>query len=207
MIEWKGCSMGKFETKKEAFSRRETVLTVICGVLALAVVILLVLLWRHNGQQPSVSVYEQGQPAQTTQSAQGSQKEQPSLPDEEAFSVLQSEEQGEFMLVNTTYLKLKYPIAFFDVIRVTENGNAIEFYADLGETVCPIYTIYLSGEGNMTIGTLALADREPTELTAVFHEPIDGLTADELFTFNAARDTFSEVWHSLSENEGFTPID
>ena len=204
--------MGKFETKKETFSRRETVLTVACAVLVLAVAILLVLLWRNHRQQPSVSVYEQGQQSSSVQTAENpqstTQTPQLSLPDEEELSALISEEQGEFMLVKTSFLTLKYPIAFFDVIRVTENGNAIEFYADLGETLCPIYTIYLSDEGDMTIGTLALAGRDdPMGLTAVFHEPVDGLTDDELFTFNAARDTFSEVWFSLSENEGFTPVD
>ncbi len=188
--------MGKFETKKEGSSRRETILTVSCIVMAVVIAVLIFLLWHQGSNQPEVSVYEQGQ---------STQEPSTSL---QALSVGESDVQGDDVLVQTSYCTLKYPAAFFDVIQVSEGDGAIVFSARLGETVCPMYTIYFSDEGDMPIGTMKLPEQaEPIGLTVTFHEPIDGLKEDELFTFNAARDTFSEVWFSLSDNEGFTPID
>ena len=115
-------------------------------------------------------------------------------------------EQEDIVLVNTTYVTVKYPYAFSDLMSVEaetfEDYAVLEFGAIINDTTHKVYTLYFNGEEGMPLGTLE-RNGETYVVTAQFHDA-SGVSEDNMITFFAAQETFNDVVNSLSENEGFT---
>lgn len=118
-------------------------------------------------------------------------------------------EQGDAVLVVTTYGTVKYPYAFSDLLSVEaetfEKYAVLDFGATIDGTMHKLYKLMFNSEEGMLIGTLQ-KDGETYVVTAQFYE-MSGVSGDSVITFNAAQETFNDVVNSLSENEGFTAVD
>ena len=119
------------------------------------------------------------------------------------------EEQEDIVLVNTTYVTVKYPYAFSDIVSVEaetfEDYAVLEFGAIINDTTYKAYTLFFNSEEGMPIGTLE-RNGETYVVTAQFHDA-SGIDEDSMITFNAVQETFNDVVNSLFENEGFTAAD
>lgn len=115
------------------------------------------------------------------------------------------EEQGDWMVVNTTYGVIKYPFAFSDLIRIeTENGSndaKMDFSAFVGEEEVMLYTLYFNKNAGITLGSLTV-DGEEYTVTAVIHDLVYA-NEDNRLTYQAAQETFNDVAMSLEENDHF----
>ena len=119
------------------------------------------------------------------------------------------EEQGEMMLVTTTYGTVKYPYAFSDLMIVEgktyEDYAQLEFSAEIDEAMFKLYTLTFNGEEGIPVGTLQDGDKAYA-VTAQFHD-FGEADNDTTITLSALQETFNDVINSLSENKGFTAAD
>lgn len=119
-------------------------------------------------------------------------------------------EQGDMMVVTTSFCVVKYPFAFADLIQVeaVNNGETGElvFSAKLDLSEYRLFSISFGGSGDIPLGTMVLPGREePAEVCATLYQIDESLSADFVNTFNAAQECFNDVMFSLMECEGFTP--
>lgn len=124
-----------------------------------------------------------------------------------ALTLLERKEHDDVVELVTSYCTLSFPYAFSDLVVeevVDEDGRiAIDFYAALGGSKYPIYTISFSGEGEIPLGSIEV-DGETFEMTAKFFEDAADLQGDDVISFHAAQETFNDVWHSLEANGNFS---
>ena len=202
-----GILMGKYS--KKVMSQRK-VLTTVSIVLSVILVLLIILLVGLNREQtPEVSVPDTTEATVETPTEEATEEITQEVSKTKELVVESVTEQEETVIVDTTYVTVKYPYAFSDLMSVEaetfEDHAALEFGAVIAETTYKAYTLYFDGEEGMPVGTLQL-DGETYVVTAQFHE-VSGVGKDDMTTFYAAQETFNDVVNSLSENEGFTAAD
>lgn len=125
------------------------------------------------------------------------------------LSVESVEEQGDAVVVSTTYCTLKYPFAFADLIRVEaidhEGSAALEFIAEIDGVSYKLYTILFGSSAGIPVGTIELGeDEEEYDVNVLFHELEEEVGESERTTFYATQETFNDVVASMAENENFT---
>ena len=115
------------------------------------------------------------------------------------------EEQGDVVLVKTTYCTLAYPFAFSDLIRIEtqtfEKDAQMVFSAFVGEEEVKLYTLYFNRAVGIPLGTLTV-DGVKYVVTAEIHDLVYA-NEDNRLTYQAAQETFNDVAMSLEENEHF----
>ncbi len=197
--------MGRYSKKVSSQQKVLTTVSIALGVVLVLLVVLLVCL--GSGKTPEASVPDSTEgtmtaPAETTPTEE-------TLPKMKELLVESVEEQEDIVLVNTTYVTVKYPYAFSDIMSVEaqtfEDYAVLEFGAIIHDTTHKVYTLFFNGEEGMPVGTLQL-DGETYVVTAQFHD-VSGMNEDSMITYYAAQETFNDVVNSLSENEGFTAAD
>lgn len=190
--------MGKYSKKKKATKQRK-VLTIAC-VAASAVLVLLIVVLACLNQGKGPENVGPGANEDTMAGATSSVKE---------LLVESVTEQGDAVIVVTTYGTVKYPYAFSDLISVEAetfaDHAALDFLAEIEGEKHKLYTLTFHVEEGMVVGTLEI-DGETYLVTAQFHGAA-GLSDDSMVTFYAAQETFNDVVNSLSDNEGFTAED
>lgn len=156
-------------------------------------------------------------PAQTTQGTQNTtttvkppETDAPEVPPIKELTVLSVEEQGDAVLVNTSYCTLRYPYAFSDLIgveAVTEKDRAaLKFTANISGAIVELYTLRFDHADGIPVGTLTVDGEDSSfTVTVVFAEAAQSLSQESLTTFYAVQETFNDVVVSLAENAGFTP--
>lgn len=190
--------MGKYEAKNGKNNSQANIklLLAVCCVIILGLIIAVVCILGGQGRNEP--------PAGETQGTQGAtQSEMKKL------TVHSTEEQGDTVLVDTSYGLLKYPYAFSDLIRIEavnyQDLAALEFTADINKTAVKLFTVWFNGTEGIPVGTLKLeGEEEPVSVTVVFFEMEEGLDEDGRTTFNALQEVFNDIAVSLAENEGFT---
>ena len=124
----------------------------------------------------------------------------------------ESVEDGDAVVVSTTYGSVRYPFAFSDLIHFVAENDAdhamLEFTADIDDVEAPLYTIVFNGQEGILLGSMSIPDsEEPVPVYAELHAPEEELEEGDLATFYAAQETFNDVVVSLGENEGFMPAE
>ncbi len=203
--------MGFYEKPSEPQNASNTkkikLLTICCIVLAVAVVILTALLLCGNSKNEAPVVLASDSATEAAQvpneSYATAQKE---------LLIYEVEATNDDILIKTSYGDMRFPYSFSDIIRVDAVSNdttkALEFSVDLADAVYPIYTISFTDPEGMCIGSLLLPEeRKPYYVTVTLHAPDETLQGDDLLTFQAAQETFNDIWVSMMDNDGFTPIE
>lgn len=119
------------------------------------------------------------------------------------------EEQGDTMLVRTSFVQVKYPFAFADLIQVRpvngDNVDSLEFFVASQDEEHPIFTLHFGGNEGILLGTLQISNEEtPRTLYAELASADTEALGDYLETFYAAQESFNDVVASLAENTNFT---
>lgn len=182
--------MGKYEkgAGRNLWSPRK-LLVLSCVLLAVALAILAVSLGIMMGQE----------------SAPGGQAGQ-----QIGKLVIESvEEQGDQMVVSTSYCQVKYPYAFSDLIQVEavneEKGAALVFFSVIEGVRTDLYTISFGGTADIQLGTLKVG-ADTVAVRAQICKADEKLDQELQYVFVAAQETFNDVVASLSENSSFTPV-
>ncbi len=181
--------MGKYENGagRNLWSQRN-LLVLSCILLAAALVILAVSLGIMLGQEPA----PEGQTGQQIGK----------------LTIESIEEQGDKMVVTTSYCQVKYPYAFSDLIQVEAvndaQGARLVFFATIEGTRADLYSLCFGETDNILLGTLKVGGNTVTVSTELFQAG-QGLDKDLQYVFVAAQETFNDVAASLSENGNFTP--
>ena len=157
------------------------------------------------GKPAQETVAVETQPVQTEQTVAAVVETQPAA----AQLIVEGiEEQGEMMVVNTTFCQVKYPFAFADLIQATavQNGDvaSLEFCVLIAGQEYPIFTLHFGGSDGILLGTLAVADEAEarTVYAELFQADVTALDANAS-TFYAAQECFNDVVISLGENANF----
>ena len=125
------------------------------------------------------------------------------------YRIESTNEEGEWVVVKTTYGSFKYPFAFSDLIVIEaadlERSAQLRFFMKMDDNNVPIYTIhYNSGEGSLC-GTLKLSDgAESIPVTVVLADKPEDLSEDWRLTFYATQETFNDVLFSMAEDKNFS---
>lgn len=190
--------MGKYD-KKKAVKQRKMLTAAIAVASAILVLLIAVLLILGRDKAPEEVV-----PGTTTEAPVTEIRS-----NVKAMLVESIQEEGDTVIVQTTYGTVKYPYAFSDLVIVEaqtfENHAVLEFKAELDGTEYKLYTLTFAldrGEEGIPVGELPV-DGKTYVVTALFHD-VTGLDDDNMVTFYAVQETFNDVVNSLSENEGFT---
>ena len=119
--------------------------------------------------------------------------------------VQSAQEQGNVVVVKTTYCTLEYPFAFSDLIRIEtetfEKDAQMVFSAFVGEEEVKLYTLYFNRAVGIPLGTLTVEGVKYT-VTAEIHDLVYA-NEDNRLTYQAAQETFNDVAMSLEENDNF----
>ena len=118
------------------------------------------------------------------------------------------EEQGDNMVVRTSFVHVKYPFAFADLIQVNaaneDDVASLEFFVSNQDVQHPIFTIRFGGDEGILLGTVQISNEEaPRTVYAELASADADALGDYLETFYAAQESFNDVVASLMENEGF----
>lgn len=194
--------MGKYDKDNTAASGWKGKGNLI-GCLAAVVALVVVLTVFLSGKTPEDQ--EQTESIQSSASEDASSDPaQTRLPGLE----LTVEQEGQMMVITTSYCVLKYPFAFSDVIRVTAENQADQaallFCAWLNNTEYPMFSIVFDGNGGILVGTLKLDDGTVVSVTAQLFEADEAMEPDMLKSFYAVQETINDIIQSLAENEHFT---
>lgn len=181
--------MGKYEQGAGGHLRSQRNLLVLsCVLLAVALAVLGVSLGIMMGQESE----PEGQEGQQI----------------EKLVIESVEEQGDQMVVSTSYCQVKYPYAFSDLIQVEavnhEGGARLVFFATIEGQRADLYALCFGEAGNVPMGTLKIGENTLAVSTKLFQAE-QGLDKDLQYVFVAAQETFNDVAASLRENEKFTP--
>lgn len=119
------------------------------------------------------------------------------------------EEQGDMMVVETTYCQLKYPFAFGDLIEVecinSGDTEALVFSVKLDLSSYRMFTITFGQTEGILLGTLLTPNaEEPVPVYADLGQIDENLPENFVNTFYAAQESFNDVIGALMENENFT---
>lgn len=161
-------------------------------------------------------------PGQTQAQIQPTVQTQPTIAETEPQEVTETtvqrleltvdsvEQEDQMMAVTTSYCVVRYPFAFSDLIRVAaenqENNAALLFSAYLDQTEYPMFRIDFDGTGGIPVGTLTLDDGTVVSVTAQIFQADEALEPDMLQTFYAAQESINDVLSSLTDMEGFVPV-
>lgn len=120
-------------------------------------------------------------------------------------------EQGDVVVMETSFCQVKIPYAFSDLIEVqpVNDGNqrTLKFYVMLDEQRHDLFSIIFNGMSGIRLGDISVEGRSSTiPVFAVIDEVHPGLEGDQRLTVLAAQDCFSEIVFSLNDNEGFVPF-
>ncbi len=130
-------------------------------------------------------------------------------PSKAALSIMSITEDGDWIVVETTYGVLRYPFAFSDVIEVEAfnegETSQLRFYTKIEGQKIKNYTIHYNDNEGTAFGTLKKEKKIP--LSVVFEEPPAELQEDWKTTFYAVQETFNDVLKSMEENEKFFGVD
>lgn len=137
-------------------------------------------------------------PAQTTAATEKAQT---------GLEVLSREEQGDVVVVTTSYGTLRFPFAFADLIRIypeTEGEiSSLTFVAEISGKEHSLFALFFGGEeGAIPLGTLTV-DGVEKKVFAAISAPDEAALGEGMSTFLAAQESFNDVVVSLGENPNF----
>lgn len=117
--------------------------------------------------------------------------------------------QGETMVVDTSYMKLEFPYAFSDLIKVEAinqgNQTGLAFTAPIAGEDRKLYTIWFNGRDGEKVGAYDLGDGEkPVVVTLAFYSPAAKLEGDDRITFFATQETVNDIVSSMRKDAHFT---
>lgn len=140
-----------------------------------------------------------------------------SVPDDVSFSsqneegrlsIISTTESGDWVTVKTSFISLRYPFAFSDIIAVEAYNEGLasqlRFYSNLDGKKTLNYVIYFNSNEGIPCGTLKLQGEIP--ISVEFEKAPKKLSEDWLNTFYAVQETFNDVIKSMEEN-GMIPAD
>lgn len=166
---------------------------------SIALLALIALLLTGCAQNP------QEQTSPDTSAPTGHTETQPS---DSGLTVESVEQEGELMVITTSYCVLKYPFAFSDLIRVTaenqEDQASLLFCAWLSNTEYPMYSLIFDGDEGVPVGQLTLEDGTTVSVTVQFFQADEDMEPDMQQSFYAVQETINDIIGSLADVEGFT---
>ena len=141
---------------------------------------------------------EEIQPVQTTVETQPALRE---------LVIDSIEEQGEVMLVATSFCELKYPFAFADLIQVqaVNEGDvaSLEFSALISGVEHPLFAVRFGQAEGILLGTFAVPEEAvERNVYAEFYSADEAVLGEQIGTYRAAQEIFNDVVVSLAENQG-----
>lgn len=150
------------------------------------------------------------QSAETTQAVTETTQPATTAPVYGVLTVEAVEEQGDMMVVVTSFGQVKYPYAFADMVQVkaqnNENVAALEFSAVISGEEYPVFTLWFGSDAGIALGTLAIeGEAEPRAVSAEFATADAAALGEKANAFFAVQECFNDVAASLQENSGFTP--
>lgn len=120
------------------------------------------------------------------------------------------EENGDVMVVTTSYCKFEYPYAFSDLISIkateADGHKALEFTAEIYGEEISLYTIWFESAKGVPFGTIKHGG-ETLGMSVEFAEAGETLADDALTTFYATQETFNDVISSLENDSNFSRVD
>ena len=185
-----GNSTGKYHGNAKKTQKK---LIVTCGVLSAVLLMLIIVV---------ACVWKGYMTPQTTTAADGG-----NTVEIQKLEITSSVQDGDRMLVSTTYGTVYYSAAFSDMIYV-EAGNhgnytQLDFKVVINGETKPIYSLLFERNSGIPVGTLTVNGNRYM-VTAVIHSP-EGVGEADRLSFYAAQETFNDVMNSLAENSGFVP--
>lgn len=153
---------------------------------------------------------ETTQPAETTQAVTETTQPATEAPVQAVLTVETLEEQGDMMVVTTSFGQVKYPYAFGDMLQVTaeDKGDVAElvFSALISGEEYHVFTVRFGSEEGIVLGTMAIeGEAEPRTVSAEFASVDGAALGDRANAYYAVQECFNDVAASLQENAGFTP--
>ncbi len=140
-----------------------------------------------------------------------------SVPDDVSFSsqneegrlsIISTTESGDWVTVKTSFISLRYPFAFSDIIAVEAYNEGLasqlRFYANIDGKKTLNYVIYFNSNEGIPCGTLKLQGEIPVSVE--FEKAPKKLSEDWLNTFYAVQETFNDVLKSMENNKSFVSI-
>lgn len=128
---------------------------------------------------------------------------------DDGLSIMSTTESGEWVTVKTSYMTIRYPFAFSDIIEVEayneEFASQLRFYVYISGKKTLNYVIHFNSDEGLPCGTLKLQNDIPVSVE--FKKASDRLSEDWLSTFYAVQETFNDVLKSMEENEKFFGVD
>ncbi len=122
------------------------------------------------------------------------------------LSILSISENGEWITVKTSYITLRYPFAFSDIIEVEAFNEGtvsqLRFYSKMDGKRILNYIVHFNDNEGLPCGTLKLKQEIPVSVE--FKEAPKKLSKDWLSTFYAVQETFNDVLKSMEENIKFS---
>lgn len=118
------------------------------------------------------------------------------------------EDQGDVVVVTTSFGQVKYPFAFADLIQVkavnAEDVASLQFTVLISGDEYLLYALHFGGSEGIALGTLEIAgEAEPRAVYAEFFPADESALGDGISTFHAVQETFNDVVASLNEVPGF----
>lgn len=133
------------------------------------------------------------------------------LTDLPELKLISSEEVENWVIVETTYGKFRYPYAFTDIIGVNVLNQGIaaqlQFLANIDGNDAVLYTIHYNNPIGSPFGTLKLDHVGEVEVSVEFGDVPESVSSDWENTFYAAQDTFNDVRVFMMEDARFVAVD
>ncbi len=124
-----------------------------------------------------------------------------------ALVLLSVKEQGEWVMVETSYGAFRYPTAFADILAPEvvcyDNVAQIQFIAQIAEQSLVAYTLHYRAATGIRCGTLRLPNTTEEIAVSVEFAEVDHIPADWQDTFYAVQETFNDVVSSMAEDSRF----
>lgn len=184
------------KTTGKQYKIQPHLIKIVLGLILAVLMIVVVLLPKKAGENESTT--QTTTMSQTTTSAQA-------LPDLMIHSV---EEQGESVLVSTSYFDFTYPLAYADLIqmetKMQDDQARMEFTTRIDGETYPLYTLIFNGDEGISLGTLRIGSSR-YHVSAVIYEIDEAIAKGWMNTFYAAQETFNDVVVSMEKNDGFIP--
>ena len=192
--------MNKHDKKIEGKVRR-------AGCLMLALLMLMTALLVTGCKKEEAATPEQTLPEEPVTDAVPTEPAEPTDP---VLEVTDTQEQGEDILVSTSYCTLRYPFAFSDLITVTAapEEESLLFTAVLEDAQVPVFALRFGVQAGIEAGTLQLPVTGETVSVGIdLMELPEDLDQAHHASFYAAQEVINDVIASLEENEAFTPVE
>lgn len=137
-------------------------------------------------------------------------KNETAFPERPNLNVLSKKEDGDLVIVNTTYGTFSYPFVFSDILsfEVSTDDSSIaklNFYADINESKYILFTLNFGSSEGVFIGQVKIeGESTQTNVSVVFYDEPEGLNTDELTTYYAAKELFNDIEQSLMKNDNYS---